>query len=103
MSARWGLVSAASRLFAITGERENHQRVAAIMGCSRTMVSRIVVGERDLSDQCARRLIDGLRDHAVRADRLADRIEREISTKPRPNFRGGGERDDCGRFAGASF
>lgn len=102
MSTRSSLVCAASQLFAVAGGRPNHQRIAAVVGCSRTMISRIIAGERDLSDANARRLVDGLRDHAARADCLARYIEAELERRPVPQRRGTGPRDVAGQFIGCA-
>lgn len=102
MSTRSSLVCAASQLLAVVGGRPNHQRVAALIGCSRTMVSKIAVGERDLSDDKARRLADGLRDHAARAESLARYIEAELERRPVHHRRGTGPRDVAGQFVGCA-
>lgn len=91
------LVAATVQLFAVANARRNHGRVAAIIGCTSDFVTKVTRGEKKVPDGVMGRLADGLRDHALRCERLADMIEEEVETRPTP-VRGTGPRAPDGRF-----
>jgi plasmid maintenance system antidote protein VapI len=97
MSRRHQLVAATVAAFAVANARQNHQRVASIIGCTSSFVSLLVRGQRKVPDETMHRLADGLRDHALRCERLADLIEAEVQAQPTLG-RFGGLHGADGRF-----
>lgn len=102
MMNRVDIIQSASMLLR-SAKVPNYTAVGRLAGCHRAAISHIVRGKNAATDKMMLSLGDGLRDLSLRAERLADAIDREVITNsrqsPPPSLRQRNRaRDDLGRF-----
>lgn len=81
---RSAFVDAAATILSAGTRVPFYGRVANLMGCSRHMVWKMVGGQRRVSDRSLEMLSAGLRDLAIRCERLADQVDAELIEGSQP-------------------
>jgi len=78
-SYRTALVEVAAHILSLGGQHRSADRVALLMGASRWHTWAMLTGRISVTTRTLAMLADGLRDMAVRCERLADMVDRELA------------------------